>query len=66
MGKEPLKQQRLHCLAGVSDEGNVEVAVTALAAAVQFQAAFDLSVFVASVNGWNNCYFKQVFSSNDG
>jgi hypothetical protein len=45
---------------------NVEVAVAALVLAVQALMECDLSVFFASVNGWGNCDFNQVFSSDDG
>jgi hypothetical protein len=45
---------------------NVEVAADASVSAVQALLGNGLSVFFASVNGWNNCEFNQVFSADDG
>jgi hypothetical protein len=66
MEKEPLKQQRLHCWVAASGKVNAEVAVDALVLAVQALMGNGLLFFFASVNGWGNCDFNQVFSSDDG
>ncbi len=42
------------------------VAVLALGMEDQFQRAFGLSVFFASVNGWDYGCFKEGFSADDG
>ena len=59
MEKEPSKQQHLHCRAAVSDEGSVAMGGLALGMAVQFLKACGLSVFLASMNGWNYGCFKE-------
>jgi len=41
-------------------------AATALVLAVQSPVGCVLSVFFASVNGWHDGCFQQVFSSDDG
>jgi hypothetical protein len=52
--KEPLKQQRLHCLFVASGKVNAEVVAVAVVLAVQALVENDLSFFFASVNGWDN------------
>jgi hypothetical protein len=45
---------------------SAEVAVEVLVLAVQALMENDLLFFFASMNGWNNGYFEEVFSSDYG